>query len=52
MMDSFKFQRIGQCCPHIRDINLCDTPFCEQDVQVGEKAFRRSATHEASGFLS
>jgi len=34
MMDSFKFQRIGQCCPHIRDINLCDTPFCEQDVQV------------------
>ncbi len=34
LMDSFRLQSIGQYCPSIRDINLCDTPFCENDVQV------------------
>lgn len=34
LMDSFRLQSIGQYCPSIRDINLCDTSFCENDVQV------------------
>jgi hypothetical protein len=34
LMDSFRLQSIGHYCPSIRDINLCDTPFCENDVQV------------------
>jgi hypothetical protein len=39
-MDSYKFQYIGQSCPSLRDINLCDTPFCEADVQVLVKECR------------
>ncbi len=33
-MDPFRFQGIGASCPNLTDINLCDTPFCENDVQV------------------
>eukprot|EP01087_Luapelamoeba_hula_P022967 TRINITY_DN8366_c0_g1_i1.p1 TRINITY_DN8366_c0_g1~~TRINITY_DN8366_c0_g1_i1.p1 ORF type:complete len:873 (-),score=107.28 TRINITY_DN8366_c0_g1_i1:17-2395(-) len=34
LMESFKFDYIGNYCPNLRNINLCDTPFCENDIQV------------------
>jgi hypothetical protein len=33
-MSPFKFDYISQYCPHLANVNLCDTPFCENDVQV------------------
>ncbi|KAL6079315.1 Fbox domain containing protein [Balamuthia mandrillaris] len=34
VMDSFKFHYISSHCPNLRNINLCDSPFSESDVQV------------------
>ena len=31
-MNSFKLEYISQYCPRLANVNLCDTPFCENDV--------------------